>query len=233
MAGSARSITSAARTMFPTSPSATARRRSAITFCKVERSAPPFGTDWPGRRGRADAGRCDSHHLQPARVGRWHAWPRHAGYQRRHAQRGWQRQRVVIGVQGSGAVIQTAGIVNAGGVVLGFDPGASGSYALSNGTLNATSEIVSDDANTCSFQQTGGVNSSPALTLASFSSSSRATYTLTSGTLIASSETIGASGTGTFIQLGSAIPPAASFPSPAQAPASAHISFLAARSSHR
>jgi fibronectin-binding autotransporter adhesin len=123
-----------------------------------------------------------------------------------------------IGYSGNATFTQSGGTCSITGtdrgtspLVLGFQPGARGTYLLSGGTLNATSvapnyaEVIGYFGNG-SFVQTGGTNNAQRLLLGSFTSGSStctATYSLSGGTLsVAQQELVAGQGLATFTQTG-------------------------------
>ena len=107
-----------------------------------------------------------------------------------------------VGVDGGGAVTQSAGTVSTPEIDVGYDPGSNGTYTLSGGTLTTPQIFISEDQNTGAFQQSGGINNVGTLVLGDFTIDSHGSYLLSSGTLSTSQEFIGNVGVGSFTQLG-------------------------------
>ncbi len=139
------------------------------------------------RRGNLHAVRRNEHNPQW-----WHSLHR----QRQEQQRGLQPQRrlvvarmnEIVGQSGTGTFTQSGGTnslsTGQSGLVLGFNPGSSGTYNLSGGSLYGASEMMGDSG-TGNFTQSGGTNTAGGLTLA-YNPASRGTYNLNGGTLIVS-----------------------------------------------
>jgi hypothetical protein len=122
-----------------------------------------------------------------------------------------------VGYNGSGGFTQAGGtnwFVNTygsgefynpspSGLFLGYNPGSSGSYNLSGGSLYAPSQYVGYSG-VGSFTQSGGTNSVGGLYLGYSSSSSSGSYNLSGGSLYALYVDVGnyGSGGGTFTQSG-------------------------------
>jgi T5SS/PEP-CTERM-associated repeat protein len=104
----------------------------------------------------------------------------------------------------SGTVTQTRGTVNvtSGGLHVGYESNASGSYTISGGALNAKVETVGYSGGG-TFTQSGGANTiTTNLALGAMPGSS-GTYDLSGlGNLSAASEMVGALGYGSFTQSG-------------------------------
>jgi hypothetical protein len=108
-----------------------------------------------------------------------------------------------VGYSGTGTFVQSGGSntcnpttypILLGRLNLGVTQGSSGSYFLSGGVLTAQEEIIGLNG-AGNFVQSGGTNNSGPLVLAAYAPTSLTTtgsYTLTGGTLIASSTTLGA-----------------------------------------
>jgi hypothetical protein len=101
---------------------------------------------------------------------------------------------------------QNGGLDSVGSSLLvSSQPGSSGSYSLSGGTLASGFGEFVGDAGTASFTQTGGANSAAILEIA-FVAGSSASYSLATGASlsIANTEGIGYSGSASFVQSGGA-----------------------------
>jgi hypothetical protein len=115
-----------------------------------------------------------------------------------------------VGNSGSGTFIQTGGTNNVGrnsGLYLGVEPGSTGSYALSAGTLESSAEYIGV-LGSGTFNQTGWTNTTGSLYLG-YTYGSTGVYSLSGTAVLTSSyEYIGchlyygSGGTGTFIQSG-------------------------------
>lgn len=126
----------------------------------------------------------------------------------------------LVGFSGTGAFVQTGGTNSCAGhagiLYVGYSAGASGSYALSGGTLStlndgvtAQNEIAGSEcigySGTGTFTQTGGSNACTGVDgslYLGYNSGSKGVYTLGGGTLTAVNEQIGYNGNGTFTQTG-------------------------------
>ena len=113
----------------------------------------------------------------------------------------------IVGLFGNGVVTQTGGASFPFDLSLGYDQSGNGTYSLSgNGTITAQNEHIGING-VGNFIQSGGVNTvNSGLDVGPNGAATPGTgaYTLSdSGTLtVATSETIGAQGTGTFNQSG-------------------------------
>lgn len=87
-----------------------------------------------------------------------------------------------IGTLSTGTLNQTGGTNTAGNsLFLGYNPGSSGTYNLSGGSLSTNSAIIGNGG-TGTFIQTGGTNTENGNLYLGYSSGSSGTYNLSSGT---------------------------------------------------
>jgi fibronectin-binding autotransporter adhesin len=110
-----------------------------------------------------------------------------------------------VGNYGTGQFNQSGGTNSAAFVTVGYYSGASGTYALSGGSLAVSAdEIVGENPGAAAnFNQTGGTNTVNGFLTVGNSGGSNGTFTLGGiGSLSASSEYVGDLGTGTFTQTG-------------------------------
>jgi hypothetical protein len=115
-----------------------------------------------------------------------------------------QTEVLRAGGEGEGTFEQSGGTTSISSeLVLGYNPGSSGTYRLKNtGHLSADSETIGDEG-TGQFEQTGGINLIGQTLCLGNSVGSEGTYRLSgTGILLAGQEIIGKDGTGTFIQSG-------------------------------
>ncbi len=104
---------------------------------------------------------------------------------------------------GVGTLSQDGGECETNWMVLGYDSGDSGRYELSSGTaeLSCATLGVVGRAGAGTFVQSGGTHTVPTLNIASVSTGS-GLYSLTGGSMGATSVYVGRTGTGTFDQTG-------------------------------
>jgi autotransporter-associated beta strand protein len=101
-----------------------------------------------------------------------------------------------VGQYGAASLTQSGGTQTAGVVYFGYNPGATGSYSLSGGSLAIASSAYLGYGGTGSFTQSGGTATFGGLTLGN-SAASSGSYDLDGGKFIASAIT-GGSGTAAF-----------------------------------
>ncbi len=111
-----------------------------------------------------------------------------------------------VGSSGTGTFNQSGGINSAnytsGGLYLGYNSGASGSYNLSGSGLLSTVYEYLGLSGVGSFTQSGGTNNVTNLYIAYFSGSSGSYLLSGSGVLVSSAEFVGNSRSGAFTQSG-------------------------------
>jgi len=108
---------------------------------------------------------------------------------------------------GIGNFVHSSGLNHANMIYIGFDPGTTGDYYQSGGTVSATFEVLGDDG-TGTYTQTGGTNTTTYFTLGTNQGSS-GNYDLSiddssgsTGTLnVSTNEVIGGQGRGSFNQV--------------------------------
>jgi autotransporter-associated beta strand protein len=110
-----------------------------------------------------------------------------------------------VGQSGAASLAQSAGTQSAGTLYFGFNPGATGNYSLTGGTLAVTSNEYLGYSGTGGFIQSAGAHTGGASggLYLGYNAGSSGTYNLTGGSLSGfGSETVGCSGTGSFTQSG-------------------------------
>jgi fibronectin-binding autotransporter adhesin len=102
-----------------------------------------------------------------------------------------------------GSFSSSATSTSLGAIWLGFNPGASGAFTLSDGQMSVSHQHVGQNGGTGNFYQTGGINTANYVCVGA-NMNSVGTYILSgTGQLIASGEILGDNGgTGTFTQTG-------------------------------
>jgi hypothetical protein len=112
-----------------------------------------------------------------------------------------------VGYAGSGTFNQSGGVNTIGGdgLFLGYYAGATGTYALSEGTLSVTwgygfAEYVGYQG-TGTFVQSGGSHTTTGLIIGQ-ATGAHGSYLLADGTLSTTGESVGYNGTGSFMQSG-------------------------------
>lgn len=110
-----------------------------------------------------------------------------------------------LGYNAIGNAAQGGGTLAVHSLYLGFNPGSSGTYSLSTGSLSAGTEYVGYSGSGA-FTQTGGTHSVGSTLYFAYNPGSTGTYVLAGGELIGLSnsptEYVGWSGTGSFTQTG-------------------------------
>jgi outer membrane autotransporter protein len=109
---------------------------------------------------------------------------------------------VYVGNVSTGTLNQTGGTNTVASILyLGFSPGSSGTYNLSDGSLSARTGFVGHQGAGV-FNQSGGVNRISTFLQLGFYSGSTGTYNLSGGSLFTSILYVGKDGTGIFNQSG-------------------------------
>ncbi|GGC05644.1 hypothetical protein GCM10011572_29400 [Pseudoduganella buxea] len=111
---------------------------------------------------------------------------------------------IVAGAAGQGHVDHHAGsTITVPNIVLGSEPGSSGSYRLADaGSLLKSGNVEAGFAGAGSFVQEGGTNDLLRQLILGFATSGTGSYRLEDGTLSANQEFIGLHGKGHFVQNG-------------------------------
>jgi uncharacterized protein with beta-barrel porin domain len=107
-----------------------------------------------------------------------------------------------VGYNSSG-VMNQSGFTNtlSGNLIISYNPGSSGTYNLSGGSLSASVAEIIGGCGAGTFNQSGGSNQTEFLTLGT-NSGSNGTFNLSGGSFSSRSEDIGYRGVGTFNQSG-------------------------------
>ena len=106
-----------------------------------------------------------------------------------------------VGQNGAASLAQSGGSQMAGVAYFGYNPGATGNYTLSGGSLAVTSSAFLGYSGTGTFTQSGGSNTVASNLYLGYNPGGNGTYTLSGGWLsIPGLLCVGNSGTGNFAQ---------------------------------